>query len=242
MTSSKSYRFPIKHLDKILFGVACAYLIAILGWLFNQHQVRSNPEISQNSPPSASDAQFIAYLQQSLNILDRKSNNNIPVPPTNTNASVVPISPPAPVQEKVIERIYIPMYPPNQSSATAVTPVTPPPKPSPINRIPPPPPLPSAVSPPTRVPVLAPGQIVLPIPPQTAANSLPTANPSHILVGLLESGSQSTALFTFNGMTRRFAVGESIGGSGWVLIAVQNQTVVVSNNDKTKYLEVGQGF
>ncbi|GBF82761.1 general secretion pathway protein GspC [Aphanothece sacrum FPU1] len=134
------------------------------------------------------------------------------------------------------------MYPPNQTSVSPVTPVTPPPKPSPINRIPPPPPLPSTVSIPAKVPVLTPGQIVLPIPPQTAANSLPTANPSHTLVGLLESGSQSTALFTFNGMTRRFAVGESIGGTGWVLMAVQNQTVVISNNGKTRYLEVGQGF
>ena len=67
-------------------------------------------------------------------------------------------------------------------------------------------------------------------------------NTGHQLVGVLESGERSTAIFTFNGMSRRFEIGEAVGSSGGILMGVQNQQAVIYHNGQTKYVDVGQGF
>lgn len=94
-----------------------------------------------------------------------------------------------------------------------------------------PPKLPTAIAPTTQQPA-----------------SLPTASapaapaPTHILEGLLESAdkSKSAALFSFEGVTHRINVGESIGSSGWTLVNVVNGEVVIRRNGEVRSIYTGQ--
>jgi Tfp pilus assembly protein PilP len=69
-----------------------------------------------------------------------------------------------------------------------------------------------------------------------------TNKTSYTLVGVLESGDRSSALFTENGLTQRIQVGERVGSSNWILTGVENQKAILSDQGKTRYLEVGQKF
>jgi Tfp pilus assembly protein PilP len=71
-------------------------------------------------------------------------------------------------------------------------------------------------------------------------SSLPGAK--HTLVGLLELGDRSAALFDINGSTQRFNVGEGIGNSGWTLVSVANQEAVIRRNGEVRSVYVGQRF
>ena len=62
----------------------------------------------------------------------------------------------------------------------------------------------------------------------------------HTLVGLLELGDQSVALFSIDGVTRRVAIGEAIGGSGWVLAEVAAQEAKVRKDGEVQSLFIGQ--
>jgi type II secretory pathway component PulC len=221
------------HLDKVLLAIACMYLSFVAIWLFNQNRANST---AQNTRKNSSDAQFIAYLQQSLSLMERRQNSPASKPqPTSAQPSVKvppapPAAPPSANNPTVIERIYIPFYPQNQPPAAAPatgstgSPPAPPPRPSS-----------QAVAPPSTVPVFTPGSQLLPAPaPSTAA--------SNSLIGLLESGEQSAAIFKIKGAARRYEVGEAIGSTGWRLKAVQNQTAILDRNGKSLYLTVGQGF
>lgn len=243
MNPSQRHRPILKHLDKILFGVACVYFSLVVVWLASYSQLVSNsPEQETQKPTlSAADAQFIAYLQQSLNILEKKSDPRTLVNPTN-QASVpsIPTPVPTPAPPKVIERVYVPVYPSNQPPSAPV-PAPASSSPTSVARILTPPPLTTS---PSSVPVLTPGGTMpaLPSPVETASTTAPTGNSGHGLVGLLESGDRSSAIFTYNGITRRFSLGESIGTSGWMLMGVQNQKAVIYRNGQTRYIEVGQAF
>jgi Tfp pilus assembly protein PilP len=65
---------------------------------------------------------------------------------------------------------------------------------------------------------------------------------NHTLVGLLELGDQSAALFDVSGVTQRITVGEAIGASGWILVSVANQEAVIRRNGEVRSVYVGQKF
>lgn len=110
----------------------------------------------------------------------------------------------------------------------------------------------SAISPPYSPPSVVATQ------PQSPLSPLPTMPPSlaiapnisplvtgkatYSLVGVLESGDRSSALFNWNGLTQRVQIGEPLGASGWVLKSVNSQKAILSRQGKTRYLEVGQRF
>jgi type II secretory pathway component PulC len=71
---------------------------------------------------------------------------------------------------------------------------------------------------------------------------LVTGKATYSLVGVLESGDRSSALFNWNGLTQRVQIGEPLGASGWVLKSVNSQKAILSRQGKTRYLEVGQRF
>ena len=66
--------------------------------------------------------------------------------------------------------------------------------------------------------------------------------PQYSLVGLLELGDRSVALFSIDGVTRRVAIGEAVGGSGWVLAEVESQEAKIKKDGKVKSLFIGQKF
>jgi hypothetical protein len=235
-------------LDKILFSLASVYLVAVVFWLAGQGKLKlpwitNNSKVitSQKQPLSPADAEFIVYLQQSLDQLEKQSsqpqpaNISVPSPPVPSNSAA---------ETKIVEKIYIPVYPQNNNPSLTVPPNSVAVNPRITNNtVPPPPPVSSvpsstqAIAPPTTVPVLTPAGNLLPTTPPPSV-----ANPDNLLVGLLEAGEQSSALFNFNGSTRRVQIGEAIGTTGWTLKGVQNQQAVISHQGNVRYIEVGKGF
>lgn len=213
---------PRMPLDKVIFVIACVYLGWVVAWLISQ----KNAPISQNGTIYAEDQKFIAYLQSSLAIIDRQGQTSSPDPhpdPQNNPSPVATIPPPPanlPVNNspQIIERIYVPVYPQTPETAAKIVPVTP------ANPDISAPPLPDAP------------QVHRP----TAA-VIPTNNQvKNTLVGVMDLGDRSSALFDNKGITTRISPGEFI--NGWTLVEVGSQQVILSRNGQTKVLEVGQSF
>jgi hypothetical protein len=76
--------------------------------------------------------------------------------------------------------------------------------------------------------------------PAAAVNSAPTS--AQTLVGILELGDRSAALFEIDGVARRIYVGESIGASGWTLAEIKNQEAVIRKGGDVRSVFVGQKF
>lgn len=214
---------PRMPLDKVIFVIACVYLGWVVAWLISQ----KNAPISQNGTISQEDKKFIAYLQSSLAIIDRQGQTSSPDsnPAAKNNPSpVVPVLPAPPANlpvnntPQIIERIYVPVYPQTPETTAKIVPVTPP---NPDTSAPP---LPAA--PEVKPPVAA---------------VIPTNNQvKNTLVGVMDLGDRSTALFDNKGITTRISPGEFV--NGWTLVEVGNQQVILSRNGQTKVLEVGQSF
>jgi hypothetical protein len=208
-------------LDKIIFVIACAYLGGVAAWLISQ----KNAPVAENATISPEDQQFIAYLQSSLQIIDQKRKNAPPNPnpsPQNNPSPVATIPPPPTANSlanspRVIERIYVPVYPQTPQPTAKIIPITPP-----DANISPPPTTPEVNTPPV-------------------ATVIPTNNQiKNTLVGVMDLGDRSSALFDNKGITTRISPGEFV--NGWTLIEVRNQQVILSRNGKTKVVEVGQSF
>ncbi|MFM6057094.1 MAG: hypothetical protein ACKPBT_02550 [Microcystis aeruginosa] len=214
---------PRMPLDKVIFVIACVYLGWVVAWLISQ----KNAPISQNSTISQEDKKFIAYLQSSLAIIDRQGQTSSPDPnpaAKNNPSPVVPVPPAPPANlpvnntPQIIERIYVPVYPQTPETTAKLVPVTP-----------------------SNTDISAP---LLPAAPQgnrPVAAVIPTNNQvKNTLVGVMDLGDRSTALFDNKGITTRISPGEFV--NGWTLVEVGNQQVILSRNGQTKVLEVGQSF
>lgn len=75
---------------------------------------------------------------------------------------------------------------------------------------------------------------------QSPQSSAPAVQ--HTLMGVMELGDRSAALFEVNGVTKRFNVGESIGASGWTLVSVTNSEAMVRRNGEVRSIYPGQKF
>jgi len=214
---------PRMPLDKVIFVIACVYLGWVVAWLISQ----KNAPVSQNGTISPEDQKFIAYLQSSLAIIDRQGQTSSPDPdpdPQNNPSPVATVPPPPPANlpvnntPQIIERIYVPVYPQTPETAAKIAPVTP------ANPDISAPPLPAAP------------QVNRPL-----AAVIPTNNQvKNTLVGVMDLGDRSSALFDNKGITTRISPGEFI--NGWTLVQVGSQQVILSRNGQTKVLEVGQSF
>ncbi len=283
-------------LDKLLLTIGLTSLVVTILLLLASHKKLTWPwslnlatsSSAQNAKVSASDTQFVSYMLRSLEVIDNKTqakqktaapsgatgSTNLPPVPGSANRTLAPNQP-----ATVLERVYIPYYPPQMPTA----PVAPPPAarfsvpgpsqvarpaipgpsqvarpaiPGPSQAARPSLPVPSAVArPPVAVPSAArpsapapaPASSQAVAPPQAAIPNSPAASPpapvaNYTLVGLLELGERSAALFEINGITQRFNVGEAIGGSGWTLVSVANQEAVVRRNGEVRSIYVGQKF
>ncbi len=240
----------IKNIDKIFLGGGVVYLLFVSFWLL--FQSRQSPPVTDGNQALVSetdalvvdekDQEFIVYLQQSLEVLKQPQTvpprQSAPSPSVNQGNGQAGNVPP---------QNTVAIAPPNQS-----------------NPLPPPPP-PGAMSqgngtvPPAQIPgsTTVVERYYYPVYPNgSTAPTAPTAPPpvakatvpmvssatKHDLVGVLESGDRSSALFRWNGMTQRIQIGEAIGSSGWQLASVNSQQAILSRQGKTRYLEVGQSF
>ena len=229
--------------DRILVGAAGVSLLFTGVFWFTQHQRTSElmlttiPEatMTPEALKAEADAQFLKYLERSLDVIDdqiesgmrvaavstaslpavtgapRIALSNVSSPPGSLagSASLLAGNRPTSNRPNVIERVYIPVYQPPSSQT-----------------------LPALSNPSTNPSISAlPGAI-----PNIAPVSV------HVLVGILELGDRSAALFEINGQSQRFYIGENIGSSGWALVSVANQEAVIRRNGEVRSVYVGQQF
>ena len=209
------------YLGKFLFIFSCGYLVFVCWWLFGDRsgQLLAMLTGKQQIFLSKSDAEFIDYAEKSLAAIERKQASQTKNDDSTAESQVV----------------YVPVY--------TSTPKTPP-LPQPITPAPAPPPPPSVVKIPAPPPLPAPTPIAEATPPETTAvaTSVSKPTPQYTLIGILELGDQSAALFKVKGATKRIWLGEEIDRSGWILESVANQTAKISYQGKIRSLSVGETF
>ncbi|VEP16303.1 conserved hypothetical protein [Hyella patelloides LEGE 07179] len=239
------------YLDKILLICAGGYLCFVLWWLFGaKNSLFPLSFLSRQETISQADVEFIDYMKQSLEVIDRK------VAKKQSSATEV-----ASLENKTSKLVYVPVYTPASPtvSSNQLLPPT----------LLPPPPLPNqlaAMNPPVAAVSINPpappsesfkvkttpntsandNQVTESIastvaPPEIAAATT-TAKVNHTLVGVMELKEGSAALFKINGFTQRIWLGEKIESTGWVLQSVANQKVKISRQGKSRILSVGETF
>lgn len=66
---------------------------------------------------------------------------------------------------------------------------------------------------------------------------------NNVLIGVVElPDSQGMALFEINKITEKVKIGNEIGSTGWVLMAVNGKQAVISRYDESLYIQVGEKF
>jgi hypothetical protein len=228
---------PQRAWERFLLAVGCVSVVVTLGlWLLyqdSQHQKMAEvTTMGAATTASVADQKFANYLQKSLQHIDQQpqSTSGISSQPTGgvkvpgmPNVLVPPTSGPAPLASNATgtgtERVYVPVYQ-----------------------------LPTNLYPP--------GSKVAPLPnlhkagqsPSIPAAGFPQATTSapagvvRRLVGVLEQGNGSVALFEINGVTQRYELGESIGSSGWTLVEVSKNQAIIRRNGDVRSLFVGHSF
>jgi cytoskeletal protein RodZ len=217
-----------RSFDKLLLSLVIASF-ALAGGLWFYWRDRFRPPITATASPSAEQMQqqqnqeFLKYVGRSLDRIERDAKAQREAAAiAAAGASPTPAASPSP--STVLERVYIPIY---QQPPAATTPAR------------------SGVAPapslPTTAPAIPPAPVTV-APP--AASTIPNISPSatHVLIGVLELGSRSAALFEINGTPQRIQIGESIGDSGWTLVSIANQEAIVRRNGEVRSIYVGQKF
>jgi len=220
--------------DKLLMGITLIALLVTAGiWVFVRYSLSKTPATA-NVPSAAEvlqakqEREFLTYVQRSMERLDRLSkqeqaDGNM----ASSNASA-----------SVLDPLYVPLPPP--PTLTAVPSVIP----SPTARIsvsPLPPIATAPVAPATQPSVtVSAAPATAPATPATIPNIAPT--PTYVLIGLLELGDRSAALFEMNGAPQRIQVGEQIGSSGWALVSISGEEAIVRRNGEVRSMYIGQQF
>ncbi|MEL6325448.1 MAG: hypothetical protein AAFQ61_00865, partial [Cyanobacteria bacterium J06626_23] len=182
---------------------------------------------------------FGEYLTRSLNILSgqtraQQETATAALPPAASNGAGNTGSNGGSRQPNIIERVFVPVFQPNSVSRATL--------PAPQAQAGQP-----ATAAPAPLPNLSSDQEAAPATPRPATPNtaaVPNISPSntHALVGILELGDRSAALFEINGIPQRVYVGEAVGSSGWSVVSVSNQEVIVRRNGEVRSVYIGQQF
>lgn len=219
---------PKNYLGQILFVLSVGYCIFGVWWLFGHEANRIATRLIGGKQVilSRSDAEFINYLERSLNYVDREL---------------------AAKEQLESEVVYVPVYTPAPSTAPerrpvtssssqlpTVTPSSAPSKPElPVLKIPAPPPL----SEPTPISKNAPPSSQVEVNKPKVQQTLST------LIGILDLGeTSSAALVKTKGKTRRVLLGEEINSGGWILESVGDQRAKISYQGQVRSVAVGETF
>jgi hypothetical protein len=256
------------YLDKFFLAIACFYSLAIfvcLGSKFNLNFARllmpQATKVAVDSPVSDPDAQFMSYMQRSLKAIERKAQIKEKQTPstdssddsaTEPSPKAIEFNPdrsnknnmatvPAPWQTGMAMPIGAGLS--NNLPLAQLPTLSPPP---------PPPPLPTPVKPKKSAnlpPPPAIGQIesIPTTTTETQAQSAPISSvkptiAGYTLIGLLDLGERSAALFETNETTSQIWAGEEIGNTGWTLKAVTPRSVKITRQGESRSLSVGEKF
>ena len=207
-----------KYVDKVFFVFSLFYLFFIIFWINRPVHLKYSISNHKYQLSNISNSQFLFYLQQSLKVIKQNHKNE---------QTVVSSHP-------IIERVYVPLY----SSAKLAN------KLSTLN----------AFSPTAKIlPIPLPTKnyiqvksIPLPtvaLPSSTKKYEDKAISESNIkLIGVLDSGSESIALFDIQGIIKRLKVGDAIADSGWLFQGVSQQKILISKQGSLRYIEIGQTF
>jgi hypothetical protein len=94
-----------------------------------------------------------------------------------------------------------------------------------------------------------PSSPLAPVTPAPVPNNVPVSPPATVasvstttLVGILDIGDRSSAMFEMNGSVQSVLVGDRVAGNGWVLNRITQQEAILKRGNETKTLYVGQKF
>lgn len=208
----RRFKFSLEYL-LLAIALGSAASLGIL-WALGQQRLDSVPA-GASTAPAQSNAEFLNYLQRSMEVIASRS------PADGNAASEVPIAPlPGPA-------IVVPPAPVGTAAVQGGR--------APINVI-------ERVYVPYQVAPPGPSAAAPAAPATTVAPSAAAPAAVHTLVGVLELGARSAALFEVNGVPQRIYIGERIGSSGWSLVSVSNEEAVVRRNGEVRSIYIGQKF
>ncbi|NEQ45338.1 MAG: hypothetical protein F6K00_18100 [Leptolyngbya sp. SIOISBB] len=223
--------------NRALLGAAGLMVLATLGVWLQQRQsaeimVTAPAATPVEAPVAATNAEFLEYLRRSLEVIAQNATTAAPTTTTNVGEVAVAL---------------------NGANGVGIPPVGTNVLPSGVaNGLPQ---VPGAVNVIERVYVPYPASQVTAGAPSAVSSSVannpsvsgvagaPTAtqNPQTLL-GVLELGDRSAALFEIGGVPQRVYIGERVGNSGWLLVSVANEEAVVRRNGEVRTLYIGQQF
>lgn len=225
-------------MNRALLGAAGLMLLATLGvWL----QQRQATEIMATAPAAApaevpvaaTNAEFLEYLRRSLEVIAQNATTTAPTAATNVGDVAVALNGPSgvglpPLGANVLPSGVANGLPQVPGAVNVIERVYVPYPASQVTAG-----VPSAV-----------GSSVANSPSISGAAGVSTAaaQPPQTLLGVLELGDRSAALFEIGGVPQRVYIGERVGNSGWLLVSVANEEAVVRRNGEVRTLYIGQQF
>lgn len=225
-------------MNRALLGAAGLMLLATLGvWL----QQRQSAEMMVTAPAAApvaapgveTNAEFLEYLRRSLEVIAQNATTTAPAATTSVGDVAVALNGTngvglPPVGTNVLPSGVASGLPSVPGSVNVIERVY---VPYPSSQVT------------AAVPTPA-GSGVASTPSGGGTAGTPTAaaqNPQTLL-GVLELGDRSAALFEIGGVPQRVYIGERVGNSGWLLVSVANEEAVVRRNGEVRTLYIGQQF
>ncbi|MBW4520168.1 MAG: hypothetical protein KME16_10775 [Scytolyngbya sp. HA4215-MV1] len=215
------HRKSQRSLDRLLLVAGFAsILLTALAWAVLQQRATppsTTPVATALAPQQQADSQFMNYLQRSLDTLSQRKSS-----PSPTGVAAVP---PGTLPKVDVKGSPVPAT--NSAKPTA----------SPQRIY-----IPIFGSPKNMGNGAAPASVVVVPANPNQTQPLTPAEPlvQRTLVGVLELGDRSAALFELNGVTQRYQVGESIGSSGWTLVDISKNQAVIRRNGEVRSIFVGQ--
>ncbi|MGB3494804.1 MAG: hypothetical protein WBA57_18895 [Elainellaceae cyanobacterium] len=212
-------RFALVVSASVALGVGLAV------WMAQKSQPQFATQTTTSTEAPSAQTDFINYMTESLDAIDtryeqadRFASTAIDDDDDEDSSTRAGSGTPLP------ERVYIPVYQPPQVTAA----------------------LPSLPAPPfssTTVP-LAVSPAPAPEAPAQASASVPNISPdsNYALVGLLELGDRSAAIFEYGDTAHRIEIGAQIGSSGWSLVSVSAQEAIIRRNGDVRSVYIGQSF
>ncbi|MEO1094934.1 MAG: hypothetical protein AAFX01_08540 [Cyanobacteria bacterium J06638_28] len=231
VAASKGWR-QVWTVNRALLGAAGLTVLATLGlWLYQRQQVPDAAPVATDVPTVEPQAEFLDYLQRSLEVIAQQVGETSSTTAVSTSpglASVPAVVGSTPLGLPPIGNNVLPgpgnlLTPTNGGGINVIERVY----------------IPYQATPSTAA--------ALPAGTPTASSTVtdtPTALPAtvHTLVGILELGDRSAALFEIDGTPQRVYLGERIGGSSWSLVSVSNEEAVIRRNGEVRSIYIGQQF
>lgn len=205
--------------------------------------INNQPTSSLQSLDNSRKSKPIASLALPLAL--QTANNSIPqslvkalLPPPGTAKSQSLPKSHANKDHSTVQSISVPPPPSQKTTSPLVT------------LPPPPPPLPVINNNPSTVPTFTPSptpkkhnRVIQPKTETITQSQFNTPiNSNATLVGLMDLGMQSAALFQINGSTERTWIGENIGNTNWILESIQQEQVTIRQQNQILTISVGEKF